>query len=532
MHSRGTPRMIELKLSRTGRPTAIVHGLTLHSVYDPDREAARFVKRSVTTAPGTFVILGAGLGYIAAEVAESYPAARIVGVYYDREVFEKAWHRPAETWHPGAATALPEYLRRTLGELDLDGFQYTEWQPSARAYPEQSRAAQRDLRRHVDELNASIVTTVSFGQLWLRNSIANFVCGPPPLVSLPIPRDRPVIIAASGPSLSESTPAIREVRTRTTLLALPSALPYLHAAELEPDLAVITDPGFYTGLHTRALSGWRVPLAMPLSACRGLWHTNSPVHYLRQPIPFEEDLLDAASIPATAVPALGTVAATALQLAYQATDAPVVLCGLDLSFDDIRSHVRPNAFEQFLAPRTSRIAPFDHQLFSRAADVSTRNAESRRRTSRALDTYAAWFDAIPDHRLSRTFRLRSAPTHRPLTRVRDMGPDELTAILPGGTLPPQPPAIVFPSPNRARRVLAARELIARYRTLAAGARLSDLADNAPLLALARILAPQPLLAAKRAIRTRTDGAKAERRLLQTITNRLDHVAATLPDLLA
>jgi len=59
----------------------------LHSLYDPRAEAASIVDRFRFDGSGMLVVLGLGLGYHVAELAERFPGAEIVVVEAHREIF-------------------------------------------------------------------------------------------------------------------------------------------------------------------------------------------------------------------------------------------------------------------------------------------------------------------------------------------------------------------------------------------------------------------------------------------------------------
>lgn len=62
---------ISLEMARNGSPVAIVNGIYLHSIYDPEKEAESFVEtfESQLTHKTHVLILGLGLGYHVEKVA-------------------------------------------------------------------------------------------------------------------------------------------------------------------------------------------------------------------------------------------------------------------------------------------------------------------------------------------------------------------------------------------------------------------------------------------------------------------------------
>jgi hypothetical protein len=360
--------MIELFTAKSGAPSLKVDGVALHSPYDPRREAQRFVRQALgEEAPSAVIVLGECVGHITEAVAKAHPRALVLAAVYSPEIARAARLPTGASWDPSLPLALEEFLRQRLGELQIEGLRVIEWQPSARAFPQASRSANEAVRRVVQELNGSLVTTVAAGRLWLRNCFTNFL-RIDTVLSGPLCSDaRPIVIAAPGPTLEAAAGLLAEVRSRVALWALPSSCPFLKDRRLQPDLVVMTDPGFYA-LHHLQFASPACPLAMPLSAARGSWslHPRPSVVLLEQPFLVERSLLAAAGVSALSVAPHGTVTATAIDLALAATRAPVIVAGLDLGSQDLLSHARPNAFDRLLQLQSSRLEPHTSLWFARA----------------------------------------------------------------------------------------------------------------------------------------------------------------------
>ncbi len=400
--------MVEVFTARSGAPSARMRGVAIHSPYDPVREARRFVETSLAgEEPSAAVILGEGLGYLAECMGSACPATRRFCIFYSEEMFRESLHATtavtgsgprsvADAWHPGLGVSVEEFLRQRIGELDVEGLRVLEWPPSARLFPEQSRRANEALQGLLRELNGSLVTTMAMGRLWLRNTISNFLLLDGALAGAPCARRRAVVITASGPSLEESAPLLHQVRNAIDIWALPSSALLLRQAGLSPDLIVMTDPGFYA-IHHLYHAPPGCPVAMPLSAARGLWtfekgRTGPLAFLLEQPGFLEAELLRALGIPAPVVAPHGTVAASALDLARASTSGPVILAGLDLSANDVASHARPNEFETFYHIQSCRTSPYDGLWYRRSADMSASRipGSTRARAPVSLRTYAGW----------------------------------------------------------------------------------------------------------------------------------------------
>jgi hypothetical protein len=498
--------MIELFTAKSGAPSLKVDGVALHSPYDPRREAQRFVRQALgDEGLSAVIVLGESVGHITEAAASAHPRALVLAVVYSPDIARAAQLPAVVSWDPSRSEGLDEFLRLRLGELQIEGLRVIEWPPSARAFPDASRSANEAVRRVVQELNGSLVTTVAAGRLWVRNCFANFL-HIDTVRSGPMCADaRPIVIAAPGPSLEEAAGLIAEVRGRVALWALPSSCPSLLGHGLQPDLVVMTDPGFYA-LHHLHFASPACPLAMPLSAARGCWDLHPPpaVVLLEQPFLVERTLLQAAGLSAPSVTPHGTVTATAVDLALAATRAPVIVAGLDLGSRDLLSHARPNAFDRLLHLQSSRLEPHTGLWFERAERFGSSAVPGMGfRTSPALRTYAGWFDTGAAGARDRLHRL--LPSEVAVASMSPMdgrGLRELLHAAPEAAADGAPvPVPGYPGPAQRARIAA--EILVAWRRQVTDARDAlfrgsvDLARFPIVLELAHLIAPRRLVDALR-----------------------------------
>jgi hypothetical protein len=162
---------------------------------------------------------------------------------------------------------------------------------------------------------------------------------------------------------------------------------------LNPDLFVMTDPGYWAISHFHHAAP-ACPIAMPLSAARGLWELSLPRPFLlAQPDSIEGAFLQALRpLSAPVIAPHGTVAATALDLARAFTKGPIILAGLDMCTNDIVSHARPNEFETFFQLQSARISPLEGLWHRRSVDQNAVRVKGSAiaRAPLSLRTYAGW----------------------------------------------------------------------------------------------------------------------------------------------
>lgn len=377
--------------SSKGYLCAESQGKNIHSRYNPDREAQRFIDQSIEGNPSLIVLLGAGLGYIQRAVRDSYPQAKILSVFHHDMLYENQIDQTKRnpSWFPSSSLSTRLFFNRHIKEKELRDMAVIEWDPSARIFPELSLQINQSLKECVQQLNGNIHTTAFFGKLWLRNMLTNFLLTEK--YATPSFPSAPVVIASSGPSLEKSLDQLRRYRNKYLLFALPSSLYALKESGLKPDLQISSDPGYYGSVHLRHLFD-DVPLAHPFTSCRGSWKKDIPFWILNQETPFEKDLFAQASIPGRCTPSNGTVSGTAYELAKGLTQK-IYFAGLDLSFSDIRSHIRPHSFDILLESETDKRESL-HSLYFKRAEGTVPDFEKKIRTGRSLDIYRNWFSAL------------------------------------------------------------------------------------------------------------------------------------------
>ena len=385
--------MLERHLARSGKPYLQYDKIPLNSKFDPESEATTFIKRAVgDRIPSAICIVGETLGYLCQAAARIYPMAKIVGICLSREIRRyvgEDFHNLRLLFADDAS--LERNFRPDVPEIDYDRVVVVSWGPSMRIWRSVAEWVLETLESSIRMATGSLMTQASFGPRWLSNLIRNIVrieTRPQFTIS-----DKPIIAAASGPTLDRHLEGILAVRNDVEIWALPSSVGALRRASITPDLVITTDPGYYATAHLFRRQVRHV--AMPLSAAPLPSGSDATVSLFAEGHGFEGDLLPALGVHPSAVPPAGTVAATAIRLAARCGARWILLAGLDLCYRDLRGHARPSLSAQLLEETAGRTRPYTTQLLAHAMDhaaerIAVDGAVIRR--SPALDAYASWFD--------------------------------------------------------------------------------------------------------------------------------------------
>ena len=195
---------------------------------------------------------------------------------------------------------------------------------------------------------------------------------------------KPILIVSSGPSLNKVIKQLSQFRNNCFIICLSSAIRVLLSNNIEPDLILTTDGGYYAGQHLKQLFNYENLIAA--APCEA--YIQKQLFEKLKLIPstysdgFSSKMLQACSINAITLERNGTVSGTALMLALQLTDNDIYCLGMDLAPGKATQHTEPNELEinNFLK---------DFRL----SNKETRQTKSRF-NSDSLVIYRNWFENL------------------------------------------------------------------------------------------------------------------------------------------
>lgn len=473
----------------------------MHSRYDPEREAFRFVESEIGgSKPSHVVLLGPCLDYLTPAVRLILPGARIVAVQYSAIFDREAVGRADLTWVPDCGRSLDAFLDSALDEDAISGVAVLEWDAASRTFPDEALAARTAVKASLDRLASSTATVKASGRRWIANACAGFL-----LVERAWEPERssvPVLVAAAGPSLRPSLLSLLATETAFATIAVSSALAACRSAGVEPDLVVSTDGGYWSRFHLYPLAAKPSALASPLTAL-----PSSAIYRVSGLMPLDQGSFAEAELlprlcPATAVPPHGTVSGTAIRLAARLSDGPIVVAGLDLASFGELEHARPHGFDALLEGRALRLAPLEAIAWARGLESTPLVlAERPWRSSRSLAAYASALSLDSRPLAGRLFRIGASPVALP--GFADIHPAELLPLL--GRSAAGPASIrlrALDLPPRRDREAFLGDRLAAWRALAAesaqGMRAGALPEGALVSELLRSIDIVDYAAARRA----------------------------------
>ena len=495
--------MLQQYPSRSGPVSARYREKQLHSAFDPEREAERYIAHELPDVPSTVIVIGPALGYAITAVRRRRPDCRVIALYLNSECHAHSTARAARCWHPGAGVAVESFLADALEETDTVSIAVIEWPPAVQCFADTAATVRTAVSELIRRLQASLLTEGANGRRWLSNLVRNYLAVSNPVLPSLRP-GRPVsacVIAASGPSLEQGLEAVAGCRDRLILWTLGSALEAVLARGLEPDLVISTDAALYAAEYVRASLAGPKPctIATPLTSARGI-ADRGPSWVLSQSDPAESLLFAGLASPPTLTPAHGSVAGTAVQLALALRPWPVIMAGLDFAWLDVRSHARPHLSAHYREWSSDRLRPSLTAAY--AQSLALEPLDGRWRSGPSLQIYSRWFARSSSRTGARVARLlpSSAAPEIPVVTGEEL------ASLPQVVAAPLFESVTWPS--REARLRTVRRMLTEFtEALDAGRRNPEAAPDYLQLFLLRRLAVSQLLRWQRS-RARKDLAGA------------------------
>jgi hypothetical protein len=373
--------------AKNGSPT-LLHGKTwLHSQYNPEAEAEKYIASLALAQDIThFILIECALGYVIPVLQAQFPGSVSVSLHISRELRDcKEAFRADFDLYAETPFHIRNLLEREIPENAC--VKIIEWRPSLAVYPKEYRSL---METAVDFLKFHALnqrTAVYFERRWNKNVEYNtavftrFVH-----LKHDLAARFPVVVAAAGPGLVRSLPELRKKQGSAYLIAVSSALSALYEHGITPDMIIATDGGFWALPHLFALrrycAGQYPVIAATLNARLPSFLADAPLLPISDGSDFQNARMAALRIPCLVLPQRGTVSVAALDLAFALTCGPVYVTGLDLRDRDVISHASPHAFETLFRTQSSRLDPYYHHAYTR----SRLNAESN-----AQAVYVSWF---------------------------------------------------------------------------------------------------------------------------------------------
>ncbi len=428
---------LQILETRSGDPTAVRHGLFMHSRHDPRAEAERQVARELAEEPTAAIIMGFGLGYLVEAVRRRFPHLPLLVLEPDGEMFRAAISsrdltRTLSDAHIRFVVAGdPQEVTSVLPSLPLAKPAFLRLRPSVESNPGWYRTTEEVVRSWLLRQEINLNTLNRFGRLWVRNlarNVRSFANAPGISALQDLCKGFPALVVAGGPSLDEILPSLPELRERMVVIAVGTPLKRCIQAGVQPDFIVVVDPQYWAS----RFMDWTLPPAgsnaggeaTPIMVAEPSTHprllrapgadgravSGSAAIYLSSSLFPLGQALETAVGEKGKLGAGGSVSTAAWDLARHLGASPIYTAGLDLGYPGMRTHCRGVFTEEMWLSACSRLHPVEASSFGYLREIGLFPVPSAgggfTPTDRRMLLYMWWFEnQLTMHPAARTLTL-------------------------------------------------------------------------------------------------------------------------------
>ncbi|TKI48734.1 motility associated factor glycosyltransferase family protein [Lysinibacillus tabacifolii] len=330
--------------TKNEKPNAKVNGYYLHSNYNPEAEAEKYINNNYKEGYLN-ILFGYGLGYIANAIAKKYGNTDIL--VYDPLFSSLNIENKDEI--EGVFSDLQDFCKRSADYIaDFDRKVNILISPNYDKIFSSEYKEFLDFIHHIQIEDIVNENTIRFfGDLWQENYIMNlyYVHKDQSLKALYNKYDCPVILASGGPSLTKQLPLLKEIKDKCLIISAGSTINSLLAADIIPDYVVTMDGGESNYLHFKNIKNYNFDLIYGLG---NAWQIERDFKGNRYSFCFygedsiQKRIKEGLGRDLPMLSTGGTVAITALEIASKISTGPIAIIGQDLAYTNNKSHAENN----------------------------------------------------------------------------------------------------------------------------------------------------------------------------------------------
>ena len=404
--------------------TAKSNGKYLHSLYNPLREAdsiAENAKKSLSDVRSC-AFFGFGLGYSVISYAKKFPDDTLLIVEPNPKMFFTSllyadWSPVFNLKNVVIALASGADIVVSLIE-NAGGFEkcavlsnplFTQLSPAYFS----ALNSQIERNRNKDKINNA--TLERFAPVWKRNILKNIdsikKINEGRIAGLRISSvceyedkfaGKPFVILAAGPSLAEILPRLAEIKKKSVVIAVDTALRSCLRFGVEPDFIVLCDPQYYAYRHVAGLASPSSVLVTELAAYPSVFHfpcreislfaSSCPLEKLGFDSSFVSDDKKRGSLTSG-----GSVSTAAWDFARLCGAKKIYFAGLDLGFPKNETHARGSTFEETVHSSSNKLSTAETagiaSLFGANMIVDCDYSGQKILTDNRMKMFSWWFES-------------------------------------------------------------------------------------------------------------------------------------------
>ncbi len=356
---------LEVFKARNGSPSLKIKNeegdLFIHSKYNPEKEAKRFVSNIDFEGIDAISILGCGLGYHILEIYKKIKGKNIKffiiesnnAIFYNTLKYQDLSSLFEDdncyfiVEDNKSEIDVFEYVALSLEDTFFKELIILEWKPLLRVYKSYYKKVKNQLLELAEHLYTNQNTLVHFAKEWNENILMNMediLVDPGFNFFVNLYKGIPIVIVAAGPSLDKNIDLLTKIKNKAVIITVSNALRSLLEKSIIPDFVVVSDSSKVLEKHIpnskrkelvnvvlaydpivypQIISDWPGPKIVSSPA-----KTDVLLNWIEQFTDYKGRIFFG-----------GSVAHAAFSLAYYFGGDPIIFVGQDLALSDGYTHV-------------------------------------------------------------------------------------------------------------------------------------------------------------------------------------------------
>ncbi|QTQ13543.1 motility associated factor glycosyltransferase family protein [Treponema parvum] len=398
--------------AKNGSLTVRENGMLLHSSYDPLKEANQTAASFKESDTGAAVFMSFGLGYLPSAFAKMHKNIILVLIEPDAVRFLASmcffdWEDILT--HAECVLALAcrqDEIIKIIDRIGINNCAFFLQRSQTSHAIEYFDSLQILLERNRKKAQINASTLERFAGLWLRNGCRNLRYLAK-LDGIDLYKDRaknlPAVVLAAGPSLNTILPHLAEIKKRSVVICVDTALRSCLKAKVEPDFIILIDPQYWAAAHIKDLRSPSSVLITESAAYPSVYRFECRKIVLCSPLfplgKYFEKQLGVKGI----IGAGGSVSTSAWDFARIIGVEEIFMAGLDLSYPKKNTHIKGSTFEEDAHKNSLRISTAEtagvRSLYAINCEYAEDYTGEKVLTDRRMKLFAWWFEsrlASPD----------------------------------------------------------------------------------------------------------------------------------------
>jgi len=348
----------EITPTRSGHYTARIaaadgRSITLHSAYDPVKEATRFVDAKGFGERDNYVLMGFGLGYVAEEILNRL-ATRQQAIIIEadlsllrtalslRDLAPLLSSEKIHLWAGDDPARFSAFITAFFDDAFIEDITVIKYPPSLLLNAAFYASAETEVRNAANKRVVDLQTAITLGPVCQGNILANslhYLEHPGIMQVQGAFTGKPAIVVAAGPSLDKNVHLLAKASDRAVIICVGTVLKKLLSAGVRPHVVVSMDPDEISYRYFEDIEGSDgIVLAADPEVCPTILEKYPGPKLLIGINTPETGWLDTFTPPKGTLAKGRSVAHTAFYLARYLGADPIILAGLDLCFPGGRAH--------------------------------------------------------------------------------------------------------------------------------------------------------------------------------------------------